>query len=293
MKVLVTGAGGMLGTDLCADLAARGHGVVATDLREGFVPLDITDTTGTLARVREEKPDAIIHCAAWTDVDGAERNPDGAYKVNALGSWNVAAAAAAVDALMVYISTDFVFDGRKGAPYTEFDAPNPLGHYGASKEAGERLVRQTLAGKHIIARASWLFGAHGNNLAYVVMRLAKTRPEVPFVTDQIVSPTFTKDLSRKLVDLIEDPLPGTYHVCNAGQCSLFDFARAVVDGIGSPTPVVPTTLAEYVERSKPPAARPAYSPMRRLALEMRGMDDMPTWQEAVAQFLALVPEDKK
>ncbi len=160
MKVLVTGAGGMLGTDLCADLTERQHEVIATDHREGFVPLDITDLREVRAMIREARPDAIIHCAAWTNVDGAERDPDAAYKVNALGSWNVAAATAAAEAnaLMVYISTDFVFDGEKGAAYTEFDAVNPLGHYGASKEAGERLVRETLPGRHIIARTSWLCG---------------------------------------------------------------------------------------------------------------------------------------
>jgi dTDP-4-dehydrorhamnose reductase len=292
MKVLVTGAGGMLGTDLCADLAARGHEVIATDHKEGFTFLDVTDTRAARALVQETRPEAILHCGAWTDVDGAERNPEPAYRVNALGAWNLAAAARAVDALMVYVSTDFVFDGAKGSPYTEFDATNPLGHYGASKEYGERLVRQTIP-NHIIARTAWLYGVHGNNLPYAIMRLAKSKPELPFVTDQIVCPTHTKDLSRKLIDLIEDPLPGTYHVCSAGQCSLFEFAQAVVKAIGSGTPVVPITLAQYMERSKSPTRRPAYSVLRRFALELRGRDDMPPWQEALAQFLALVPEEKK
>lgn len=293
MNVLVTGAGGQLGIDVCADLQARGHTVIATDFREGFTPLDITDTRVCLATIRDLHPDAILHCAAWTDVDGAERTPDPAYKVNALGAWNVAAAAAAVDAWMVYVSTDFVFDGKKGSAYTEFDATNPLGHYGASKEIGERLVRQTLPSKHIIARTAWLYGVHGKNIAYTIMRLAKTQPQIPFVTDQIVCPTHTKDVSRKVIDLIESPLPGTYHVCSAGQCSLFEFAQAVVAGIGSQTPVVPITLAEFAERFQSPTERPAYSPMRRWALEMRGMDDLPSWQDALQQFLALVPDDKR
>lgn len=292
MKVLVTGAGGMLGTDLCADLAQRGHEVIATDLREGFAPLDITDTAGTRDAIQKIRPQAILHCAAWTDVDGAERNPDGAYRVNALGAWSVAAAARAVNALIVYVSTDFVFDGEKGEPYTEFDAVNPLGHYGASKEAGERLVRQTTP-DHIIARTAWLYGVHGKNFPYAMMRLAATQPEIPVVADQVGCPTHTRDLSRKLIDLIEDPLPGTYHICNAGQCSWFEFAQAIVAGIGASTPVRPITAAEYAERFHSPTRRPAYSPMRRFALEMRGMDNLPPWQEALTQFLALVPDEKK
>ena len=290
MKVLVTGAGGMLGTDLCADLQARGHEVIATDTREGFTPLDITDKRAAFAGVRETAPAAIIHCAAWTNVDGAERDPDGAYRVNALGSWHMAAAAAETGALLVYVSTDFVFDGRTGAPYTEFDPVNPLGHYGASKEAGERLVRQTLPDRHIIARTAWLYGVHGKNFPYAILNLAKKLPEVPVVADQVGCPTHTKDLSRKLIDLIEDPLPGTYHVAGAGHCSWFDFARAIVAAADLATPVVPITAREYAERFNSPTERPAYSPMRRLALEMRGMDDMPPWQESLTEFLALAPK---
>jgi dTDP-4-dehydrorhamnose reductase len=293
MKVLVTGAGGMLGTDLCATLSARGHEVIATDLLEGFTSLDITNTGETRARIGELRPDAILHCAAWTNVDGAERTPEPAYKVNALGSWNVAAAAAEVNAWMVYVSTDFVFDGRKGAAYTEFDRTNPLGAYGASKEAGEQLVRQTLPQRHMIARTSWLFGVHGNPFPYAILRLAKKLPEVPVVADQVGCPTHTRDLSRKLADLIEDPLPGTYHVCNAGQCSWFEFAQAIVRAAGLTTPIVPITAAEYAERFQSPTERPAYSPLRRLALEMRGMDDLPSWQDALAEFLALTPDDRK
>lgn len=287
MKALVTGAGGMLGTDLCAELAARGHEVVATDLRPGFTPLDITDTAGTRAVIEQIRPDAILHCAAWTDVDGAERTPDPAYKVNALGSWNVAAAARAANALMVYVSTDFVFDGQKGAAYTEFDAVNPLGHYGASKEIGERLVRQTST-DHIIARTAWLYGAHGKNFPATILRLAREKPEIPVVADQVGCPTHTRDLARTLCALIEDPLPGTYHVCSAGECSWFEFAQAVVAAAGLDTPVVPITAEEYARRFNSPTRRPAYSPMRRLALEMRGMDDLPPWQDALREFLALL-----
>ncbi len=289
MKVLVTGAGGMLGKDVCADLTARGHEVVAAGRQEGLAFLDITDTKATRAFFETARPDAVIHCAAWTDVDGAERTPDPAYKVNALGSWNVANAAHYVGAWMAAVSTDFVFDGAKNAPYTEFDRVNPLGAYGASKEAGERLTRETLPGRHMIARTSWLYGVHGKNFPYTIRRLAEKLPEVPVVSDQVGCPTHTKDLSRKLIDLIEDPLPGTYHICNDGACSWFEFAQAIVEASGLETPVVPITGAEYAARFNSPTARPPHSPMRRMALEMRGMDDLPHWRDALNEFLALIP----
>lgn len=285
MKVLVTGAGGMLGTDVCAALAERGHRVVATGRREGFTPLDVTDTDWTMTLLTAERPEVVLHCAAWTDVDGAERDPDGAYRGNALGAWNVASAAAKTGALMVYVSTDFVFDGTKSAPYTEFDLVNPLGVYGASKEAGEQLVRRTLPDRHIIARTSWLFGRSGKCFPKTVQRLAESKPEVPIVADQVGCPTFTEDLARKLVELAENPLPGTYHICNAGECSWFDFAREIVQQSGLSTPVVPITAAEYAARFNSPTKRPAYSPMRRLCLEMRGMDDLRDWKSALAEFL--------
>lgn len=294
MKILVTGAGGMLGTDVCAELVRRGHGIVKTGRtsREDFVPLDITDTANTVATLRRESPDAIIHCAAWTDVDGAERTPDPAYRVNALGSWNLAHAAAEMGAWLIAVSTDFVFDGKKDTPYTEFDATNPLGVYGASKEAGEMLIRQTLPGRHMIARTSWLFGVHGKNFPYTIRRLAQKLPEVPVVSDQIGSPTHTHDLARKLADLAENPLPGTYHVASTGQCSWFEFAQAIVESSGYNTSVVPITAQTYAERFNSPTKRPAYSVMDHLALQMRGMDDMPNWRDALTAFMKRIPEGK-
>jgi dTDP-4-dehydrorhamnose reductase len=288
MKILVTGAGGMLGVDTCETLRARSHDVVATGRteRDSVLPLDVTDTQRVRAFLEETRPAAVVHCAAWTDVDGAERDPDGAYRGNALGAWNVAAACAGVDAWMVYVSTDFVFDGAKGTAYTEFDRTNPLGAYGASKEAGEQLVRCTLPDRHIIARTAWLFGKHGRCFPKTILRLAETKPEVPVVADQVGCPTHTPDLARKIADIIEDPLPGTYHVANAGQCSWFEFAREIVRRTGLTTPVVPITGEEYATRFNSPTKRPPYSPLRRLALEMRGMDDLPEWQDALATFLA-------
>lgn len=287
LRALVTGANGMLGTDLCAELRTRGHAVIAAGRRDGLLPLDVTDAAATRAVAEAHQPDVIFHCAAWTDVDGAERDPDGAYRVNAWGAWSVAAAAASVGALLVYVSTDFVFDGEKGSPYAEWDAVNPVGVYGASKEAGERYVRQLLPERHVIVRTSWLFGAHGKNFVSTIQRLAASRPEVPVVADQIGCPTHTTDLARKLVELAQDPLPGTYHVCGAGQCSWYEFARAIVQKSGLSARVVPITAAEYAARFNSPTRRPAYSVLRRWALEMRGRDgDMPGWEIALDHYLA-------
>ena len=285
MKILVTGAAGMLGLDVCAALRARGHEVAATGRRPELIPLDITDRDACQQAIQDVRPDAILHCAAWTDVDGAERDSLGAYKSNALGAWHIATAAADINAWVVYVSTDFVFDGAKGEPYTEFDRVNPLGVYGASKEAGEQFVRQVLPTRHMIARTSWLFGRHGKCFPKTVLRLAETKPEIPIVADQIGTPTFTEDLARKLADLVEDPLPGTYHINNGGSCSWYEFALAIVAEAGLTTPVVPITAAEYATRFNSPTKRPAYSVMRRLALEMRGMDDLRDWRDALRGFL--------
>jgi dTDP-4-dehydrorhamnose reductase len=296
MKVLVTGAAGMLGWDVCADLTARGHEVIGAALfEEGYLRLDITDTAATQQVVRDVRPDAIINCAAWTDVDGAERDATTAYRVNALGAWNLAYAAGESDCWLLTVSTDFVFDGKRGPnapPYTEFDETRPLGAYGASKEAGELLVRETLPRRHIIARTAWLYGDHGKNFVYTIRRLARERPEVPVVADQIGCPTYTKDLSRKLIELMENPLPGTYHVCGAGSCSWYEFAQAIVAKSGLSATVVPITAAEYAARFNSPTERPAYSVMRRLALEMRGMDDLPPWEESLDRFLATLTPDR-
>lgn len=287
LRCLVTGAGGMLGADLCAELAARGHAVIAAGRKDGLVPLDITDQKATRDALLAHRPDVVFHCAAWTDVDGAERDPNGAWRVNAWGAWSVAAACATVGALMVHVSTDFVFDGEKGTPYRETDAVNPLGAYGASKEAGERLVRETLPGRHVIARTSWLFGAHGKNFVATIRRLAASRPEVPVVADQFGCPTHTADLARTLVRLAEDPLPGTYHACGATRCSWYEFARAIVERSGLTAAVVPITAAEYAARFGSPTHRPADSTLRRWTLEMRGMaDDLPPWENALDAYLA-------
>lgn len=283
MKVLVTGAAGMLGRDVLSALEARGHDAFGADR----ATLDVSDKSQCFAFLNDLHPDAVIHCAAYTNVDGAESDPDGAYRGNSLGAWHVAAACAEVGAWMAYVSTDFVFDGEKGSAYDEFDAVNPVSVYGRSKEAGERLVRQTLPERHLVARTAFLYGVHGKNIVRSIAGFARSKPELSFVEDQVVCPTHTRDLARTLVSLLEDPLPGTYHLASAGQCSLYELAQAIVEELGLTTPVHPTTLAEFVERFHPPARRPKFSPLLGRSLQMRGMDDLPDWRDALRGYLSL------
>ena len=275
MKILVTGARGMLGTDLCA-LLPQQHEVIAVDLPE----MDITDTTGTMAMIDLHRPEMVIHCAAYTDVDGCEREPDRAYRVNAFGTWNVAAACHKYDIKLVYISTDFVFDGEKGAPYDEFDRPNPIGVYGRSKYVGEELVRQLVA-KHIIIRTSWLFGLNGRNFVCSIHLGGMVRDELQVVADQVGCPTYTVDLAEAIAGLAGTELYGTYHITNAGACSWAQFAEEIVRQAGSKAKVIPIPSLEW----NSPTRRPKDSRLRHLALEMQGRDNIRPWQEALAEFL--------
>ena len=287
MRILVTGAGGMLGRDACDEIRKRGHEVISTGRKHGLTYLDVTDLSQTRDVFQQYRPDFVFHCAAWTDVDEAERDMLGAYRGNTLACWNVAAVCQEIGAWLLDISTDFVFDGRKGQPYTEFDMPNPLGVYGASKAAGERLVREIMPSRGIIVRTSWLYGAHGRSFPATILRLAQKLPEVPVVMDEIGSPTNTQTLARKLVDLAESPMAGTYHVCDAGSCSRYEMAKATLEFAGLTTPILPISRVEYGERFKPAAERPAYSVLRRLSMEMRNIDDVPEWRESLADFVKM------
>ena len=290
MRVLITGANGMLGTDLSSLLEANGHEVVRTGVTEradrpsnGWERLDITDFSSVATAVLRHQPDAVMHCAAYTDVDGCERDWHKASLINTQGTWNVAAVCGAHDITLIYISTDFVFDGETNIPYTEFDTVNPLSHYGASKLKGEKLVTQ-LCRKHYIVRTSWLFGAHGKCFPTAMLRLAQTRTEIPVVFDQIGSPTYTVDLARTLIMLLDTPLYGTYHVCNAGSCSWAEFAQQIFALAGvSHITVKPIPASDWPS----PTRRPAYSVMHRLALELQGRDNLPPWQQALAEFIAI------
>jgi dTDP-4-dehydrorhamnose reductase len=272
MRVLVTGAGGMLGRDVTDHLSGR-HEVTAVDL-----DVDVTDPAALRACVREARPEAIFHLAAWTDVDGAEEREEDAAAVNAAGAGNVAAAAAEAGAALVFPSTDYVFDGRAGRPYTEDDAPSPLGAYGRTKLAGERAVLAAHPAGARVARTAWLYGAHGRNFVDTMRRLGAERDEVAVVDDQEGSPTWTRDLAPALEALIAQP-PGVYHTAGGGSVTWAGFARAIFEEAGIDCRVRPITTAELGR----PAPRPAAAP---LAATRPGAPRLRPWREALRDYLA-------
>ena len=279
MKILVTGAAGQLGREI----AKQGleHELILTDSDN----LDITDGKATMTFFRDVKPDAVIHCAAYTNVDGAEADADGAFKVNVIGSQNIAAGCLETGARMVYVSTDYVFDGAGSTQYCEFDAVNPQTVYGRTKWQGEEIVRQIL-GRHYIIRTAWLYG-EGNNFVRTMLRLAETQSTLRVVADQIGTPTSTVDLAWSVFRLLASDAYGTYHATCQGQCSWYEFAREIFLQTGKAVEVVPVTTAEFVR----PAKRPAYSVLDNYMLRMSVGDPNRRWQEALHEYLnALVKE---
>lgn len=275
MRVLVTGARGMLGAELCAMLAPR-HEVAAFDLAEA----DLTRPEA-VAAIAARRPEAVVHCAAMANVDGCERDPDAAYAANGLGTRHVALACQRLDVPLLYVSTDFVFDGAKREPYYEWDAPNPLGHYGRSKLAGEQAVRELLS-RFFIVRTSWLFGQHGKNFVSGILAKARADGTVRVVNDQTGSPTYARDLSAAMIRLIESPYYGAYHLTNAGSCTWHAFAAEAVRIAGVRADVVPITSAEYPT----PTRRPAYSVLRNFCWERTFGATLRPWQDALREHLS-------
>lgn len=274
----MTGAAGMLGHDLVA-LLAPGHEVTAVDL-----DVDVTDPAAVRTCVRDARPEAVFHLAAWTDVDGAEAREAEAHAVNADGAGNVAAAAAEVGAAVVYPSTDYVFDGRKGAPYAEDDPPRPLGAYGRTKLAGERAAAAAHPEGVRVARTAWLYGRAGRNFVDTMRRLGAERDEVAVVDDQEGSPTWTRDLAPALVALLDQP-PGVYHTAGGGSVTWAGFAEAILAEAGLGCRVRRITTAELGR----PAPRPA---MSALASTRPGAPRLRGWREALREYIATtVPEE--
>jgi dTDP-4-dehydrorhamnose reductase len=280
MRFAITGAAGMLGQDLFAAVSAAGHEALAFARGE----LDITDGPAVENALRSATPGVVINCAAWTDVDGAERDEAGALAVNADGAGNVARAAAACDAWTIHVSSDYVFDGAKRSPYLESDPVGPLSAYGRSKLAGERAVAAAAPERHTTVRSAWLFGAGGPCFPPTILRLAAERDELKVVDDQVGCPTFTVHLANALVDLgaREPRTPGVLHVAGGGKCSWFEFAREIVAGGGVSCEVKPCSTAEMPR----PATRPAYSVLR----SERGEDvpSLPDWREGLAEYMASI-----
>lgn len=281
MKILITGAAGMLGADLQNALGPS-HNLILTDVVGDLRHLDITDTNQVTETIVGCRPDMVIHAAAYTDVDGCERDPERAYLLNGVGAWNVALACQEAHSALVYISTDFVFDGAKGEPYTEDDAPNPINHYGASKLAGEEHVKD-LCPKHFIVRTAWLYGENGKSFPRSILNAAQTKKELKVVADQIGSPTLTTDLASAIRDLIDTSAYGIYHITNKGSCSWCEFAKAILSYAGiNDVEVLPISSEEWPS----PTRRPKYSVLRHLALELQGRDNLRPWEEALQDFIS-------
>jgi dTDP-4-dehydrorhamnose reductase len=275
MRLLVTGAAGMLGRDVASAGAAAGHELSALARSE----LDVTDSAAVEAAVREARPDAVVNCAAWTDVDGAETESEAAFAVNGPGAGNVARAAAAAGAWTVHVSTDYVFSGEKRSPYLESDPTGPGSEYGRGKLAGELEVAGAAPGGHTIVRSSWLFGAGGRCFPATILRAGAERDQLTVVDDQVGCPTFTGHLAQALLALSRDRVAGIVHVAGGGQCSWYDFAREIVRLAGLSCEVVPGTTAGLGR----PAPRPAWSV---LGTEVAEAPRLPDWHEGLEAFLA-------
>ena len=270
-KVLVTGSRGMLGQDICPVLEDAGFDVIETTRQN----LDITDENQTMQFICDSKPDVVIHCAGYTNVDGAEENFESAELINAAGSANVAKACEAVNAIMVYVSTDYVFDGTKNTPYLPHDRTNPQTKYGLSKLHGEENVKKYCS-KYYSARTSWLYGHHGKNFVETMISLAD-RPEIKVVDDQIGCPTWTVDLSMAIIKLLEqDSEFGIYHLCGSGYTSWYGFAKEIFAMSGLKVNLLPCTTEEFPR----PAKRPAYSVM-----DNGGM--LRDWKKALKEYIEL------
>jgi dTDP-4-dehydrorhamnose reductase len=274
MRVFMTGAKGQLGRALQAALAA--HAVVATDVDT----VDITDARALSAAVEAARPDAVVHLAAMTDVDGCARDPELALTINALGTHHVALACQTHDLPVLYVSTNEVFDGAQDRPYYEWDRPRPVNAYGYSKWAGEEYVR-SLSRRYYVVRTAWLFGPGGHNFIHKILSAAAQGAPLRVVADEVGSPTHVIDLAAAIAALLGTGHYGVYHLVNAGICSRYDFARRALDLAGyENTPITPITLADFPRASTPPP----YTPLHNFVGRSLGITLRP-WQEALTEFI--------
>jgi len=299
MKVFVTGVGGQLGHDCVNNIVARGYEAIGSDIASQYsgiadgsavtiapyVQLDITDKESVMKTIMDIKPDAIIHCAAWTAVDAAEaeENKTKVHAINVDGTHYIAEAAKAIDAKMLYLSTDYVFDGQGDRPWEPDDKNySPLNYYGQTKLEGEQAVSGTL-NKFFIVRIAWVFGLNGKNFIKTMINIGKSHDEVRVVNDQIGTPTYTSDLARLLVDMVETENYGYYHATNeGGYISWYDFCCEFYKQYGLSTKVTPVTTEEY---GLSVAARPFNSRLDKSKLVTAGFTPLPDWKDAVRRFL--------
>ena len=282
MKVFVTGVKGQLGYDVVNELEKRGLEAIGVDIQE----MDITDAESVNNVIGEAAPDAVIHCAAYTAVDAAEDNEELCRKVNAQGTQNIANMCKKLDIPMIYISTDYVFDGQGERPWLPDDERAPLNIYGQTKYEGELAVQNTLD-KYFIVRIAWVFGVNGKNFIKTMLNLGKTRDHLTVVNDQFGSPTYTYDLARLLVDMIQTDKYGVYHATNEGICTWYEFACEIFRQAGITVDVAPVTADQYPAKAK----RPSNSRMSKDKLEENGFERLPSWQDALGRYLKEISEN--
>lgn len=285
MKILVTGVKGQLGYDVVEEAEKRGIEAVGVDIDE----MDITSEDQVNDVILNGDYDAVVHCAAWTAVDKAEEPEllDKVRDVNATGTKYIVEACRKKNIPIMYFSTDYVFDGKGTRPWMEDDPRNPLNVYGLTKAEGEEFVETWP--KHFIIRISWVFGRNGNNFIKTMLRLGNTRDHLTVVNDQIGSPTYTWDLARLVVDMIQTDKYGTYHAANQGEISWYDFAREIFRQAGMDVQVDPVSSAEYPAK----AIRPSNSRMNQTNLDDNGFERLPAWQDALARYLDVLKEQEK
>lgn len=287
MKILVTGASGGLAGALIPLLEERGETVVGADVvdrhnRKDFEVLDIADFEGVKKSFERVRPDFTMHLAAATDVDRCEREPDFAYRVNALGTENIALACRKHDIPMLFVSTAEVFDGEKKTPYTEYDTPNPLNVYARSKLAGERAV-QSFVNRHYIVRTAWLIAGGRDDQKFVgkMLRLMETEKQIKAVKDKVGSPTFAKDFSKNLIFLVRSQRFGLYHMVNQGSCTRFDMAKKMAQILKKDIKVVPVSSSAF----KAPAKRGKSEALSNYKLGLLGLNSMPSWESSMEEYL--------
>lgn len=276
MKLLVTGVKGQLGHDVVKELEKRGHEYVGVDIEE----MDITDPVSTERTIREAEVDGVIHCAAYTAVDAAEDNEEVCRQVNAVGTEHIARVCRDLDIKMMYISTDYVFNGQGTRPWEPEDEREPLNVYGQTKYEGELAVEKNVK-KYFIVRIAWVFGLNGKNFIKTMLNLGKTRDHLTVVNDQIGSPTYTYDLARLLVDMMETEKYGHYHATNEGICSWYEFACEIFKQAGMKVEVEPVDSSAYPAKAK----RPSNSRMDKSKLDANGFKRLPAWQDALSRYL--------
>lgn len=276
MKILVTGFTGQLGYDVVKYGRKSGLEMIGV----GSEDFDITNKDDVFYYVKKHRPDSIIHCAAYTAVDKAEDDKETCWNVNVEGTKNLVKAAKKLDAKFMYISTDYVFNGQGEKPYKETDEPKPIGYYGFTKLKGEEVVKEHLE-KWFVIRISWVFGINGNNFVKSMLRLAESRKEINVVSDQIGSPTYTADLARLLIEMIQSNKYGIYHATNEGFCSWADFAKEIFKQAKYEVKVNPISTEEYPTR----AIRPKNSRLSKEKLVDNGFTPLPSWQDAIKRYI--------